>query len=409
MRRQGLRRCGLAEGVVATLGRTMGVTTPADLLLADRLALGDALNMSLPAVGRLIVACSGPLAPSPVPVSDLRPASLPTHLPSLDEALRGGIPCGALTELVGAPGVGKTQLCYTLVVINHRTRPPGTCIWVDTENAFDAPRLLAVAQHRFPDIYADYEALRSLAQAVEVWVVSSARDLEERLASLEEVVLRRRVSLVVVDSIAAAVRRDFGPRDVVQRQAWLGKEAAGLKTLAEQCGLPVVLTSHMLAPFSGAATDHEFNGPHPAPEEAQVVAALGTAWAHSVNVRLVLDGVGSGGDGGGVRGSIRIAKAPMADTVTLPYAVGPEGVVEVHPEADAPAVVSPHHAAGDRPAFEFPNIQHATAVTHQRWCGGGGVGEADRPPAKRPHLDRTQSHGDPAVAHRRTSLLPHPP
>eukprot|EP00959_Pyramimonas_sp_CCMP1952_P256680 5362501-Pyramimonas_sp.AAC.1 len=37
-----------------------------------------------------------------------------TTLPPLDEALRGGIPSGGITELVGPAGVGKTQFCIML-------------------------------------------------------------------------------------------------------------------------------------------------------------------------------------------------------------------------------------------------------------------------------------------------------
>lgn len=36
---------------------------------------------------------------------------LPTHLKGLDETLCGGIPFGVLTELVGPPGIGKSQVC----------------------------------------------------------------------------------------------------------------------------------------------------------------------------------------------------------------------------------------------------------------------------------------------------------
>lgn len=35
---------------------------------------------------------------------------LATKFKELDEALGGGVPFGLITELVGAPGVGKTQV-----------------------------------------------------------------------------------------------------------------------------------------------------------------------------------------------------------------------------------------------------------------------------------------------------------
>lgn len=40
---------------------------------------------------------------------------LPTRLKGLDEALGGGIPFGVLTELVGPPGIGKTQVCFLVL------------------------------------------------------------------------------------------------------------------------------------------------------------------------------------------------------------------------------------------------------------------------------------------------------
>jgi predicted ATP-dependent serine protease len=39
-----------------------------------------------------------------------------TGLPGLDAALRIGLPPGAITELVGPAGVGKSQMCYTIAL-----------------------------------------------------------------------------------------------------------------------------------------------------------------------------------------------------------------------------------------------------------------------------------------------------
>lgn len=39
---------------------------------------------------------------------------LQTRLIGLDEALCGGIPFGAVTEVVGPAGIGKTQVCDCL-------------------------------------------------------------------------------------------------------------------------------------------------------------------------------------------------------------------------------------------------------------------------------------------------------
>nr|DAD26044.1 TPA_asm: hypothetical protein HUJ06_027512 [Nelumbo nucifera] len=41
---------------------------------------------------------------------------LPTRLKGLDEALLGGVPFGAVTELVGPAGIGKTQVMQILLI-----------------------------------------------------------------------------------------------------------------------------------------------------------------------------------------------------------------------------------------------------------------------------------------------------
>lgn len=49
---------------------------------------------------------------------------LPTHLKGLDSALCGGIPFGVLTELVGPPGIGKSQVTLSVASLQC-----GFCIW----------------------------------------------------------------------------------------------------------------------------------------------------------------------------------------------------------------------------------------------------------------------------------------
>ena len=44
------------------------------------------------------------------------PSRITTFSRSLDSLLDGGVPLGSVTEICGAPGVGKTQLCVQLAV-----------------------------------------------------------------------------------------------------------------------------------------------------------------------------------------------------------------------------------------------------------------------------------------------------
>jgi RecA/RadA recombinase len=86
---------------------------------------------------------------------------LSTGLKDLDVAMRGGIDIGTISEICGAPGVGKTQLCIgccvQAVVMNHSNssglKKKGGVIYVDTELKFDSMRLTEVAAHCYPHIY----------------------------------------------------------------------------------------------------------------------------------------------------------------------------------------------------------------------------------------------------------------
>src|ERR1700730_12933665 len=57
----------------------------------------------------------------------------PTGIAALDEALRGGFPVGALTELVGMECSGRTGLALAFAA--QATQAERVCAWVDVSNA----------------------------------------------------------------------------------------------------------------------------------------------------------------------------------------------------------------------------------------------------------------------------------
>ena len=57
-----------------------------------------------------------------------------TGIPAVDDQL-GGIPVGAVTELVGQASSGRTTLAMSIVA--QRTMSDQVCAWVDAEDAFD--------------------------------------------------------------------------------------------------------------------------------------------------------------------------------------------------------------------------------------------------------------------------------
>jgi RecA/RadA recombinase len=71
-------------------------------------------------------------------------ALLLTGLPDVDWLLGGGLATGEVTELFGAPGVGKSQLCM-LASASQALFTRGTALYIDTSGQFSAQRVVALA------------------------------------------------------------------------------------------------------------------------------------------------------------------------------------------------------------------------------------------------------------------------
>jgi RAD51-like protein 1 len=323
-----LARVGLENDIVNGLS-ARGVNTARELLELTAEDISELLDVSLQDAKAVQSRVAQTVCPEPVTVLALlqRRATEPHHLSfdlkPLDEALRGGIPVGGITELVGPAGVGKTQFCKQLAV---RVQLPvsegglgGSVIFIDTESRFSAARLVEIARTRWPQRFASDEAAEALARNVVLFSPASSAELQQRLESLEATIIERGARLVIVDSIAALVRSEFGRERLVERQALLGEQAARLKVLAEAFRIPVLVTNQVTtksgerAAFDAARSRDVAPG---ADVDAVVSAALGTKWAHDVNLRLALEQ----GDATGQR-YVSIAKSSSAPPLRFPYEV----------------------------------------------------------------------------------------
>src|SRR5580698_1759536 len=74
-----------------------------------------------------------PSALSPVPRM-VRPVAA-TGIEALDDVLRGGLPIGAVSEVVGPECSGRTSLALSFLA---KTMQAGkVCAWIDVSNTFD--------------------------------------------------------------------------------------------------------------------------------------------------------------------------------------------------------------------------------------------------------------------------------
>jgi recombination protein RecA len=96
-----------------------------------RLAMPTTLALRLQIEAALADRIPSALTPAP---RLLRPVAS-TGIPALDELLEGGLPLGAITEMVGAECSGRTSLALSFV--SQMTQAGKVCAWIDVSNALD--------------------------------------------------------------------------------------------------------------------------------------------------------------------------------------------------------------------------------------------------------------------------------
>jgi len=149
-------------------------------------------------------------------------------------------------------------------------------------------------------------------------VVDSA-SLLEWCAGLETTCLQHNVKLVVIDSVASAVR---GCSDAIERQKVLMQLAAQLKVLGEAFGFAVLVTNQVHeSSHRGAAAPSST-----APDGEQ--ADLGIAWSHAINTRLMLSRAPALHASGAPDDRLAtITKCPCAPRATVHFATTGAGVM----------------------------------------------------------------------------------
>ncbi|XP_036845890.1 DNA repair protein RAD51 homolog 3 isoform X2 [Oncorhynchus mykiss] len=182
-----------------------------------------------------------------------------TFCSALDMALGGGMPVGKTTEVCGAPGVGKTQLCIQLSV---DAQIPvcfgglgGKSLYIDTEGSFLVQRAVDLAQAAVDHcglLAEDSEQQEALKGFTVETILSNlflvrCHDYVELLAETyllpDFLAQHPGVRLVVIDSIAFSFRHDF--EDLSQRTRLLNGLAQRLIQMATNHNVAVILTNQM--------------------------------------------------------------------------------------------------------------------------------------------------------------------
>jgi RAD51-like protein 1 len=190
----------------------------------------------------------------------------------------------------------------------------GKIVYIDTEGSFSADRLVEMACYRFPQYYAPEDGSTSkveeLANTVLVYHPKTSKELNQTLNDLENVIIKENVKLIILDSVASVMRREFDSSNISERQAMLLEQAQLLKRLAERFDLPVIVTNQVTTKVNEV--------------DAAVGAALGPLWAHAVNMRLVLEWLGELAVGSR---RLWVAKSPICSVSYVEYDIREAGLV----------------------------------------------------------------------------------
>uniref|UniRef100_A0A669Q1R0 DNA repair protein RAD51 homolog 3 n=1 Tax=Phasianus colchicus TaxID=9054 RepID=A0A669Q1R0_PHACC len=213
-----------------------------------------------------------------------------TFCSALDNILGGGVQLTKITEICGAPGVGKTQLCMQLAVDVQIPEcfggVAGEAVFIDTEGSFMVDRAadIATACVRHCQLIAEAHQEDDHLKALETFSLESilshiyyfrCRDYIELLAQVyllpDFLSEHSKVRLVVIDGIAFPFRHDF--EDLSLRTRLLNGLAQQLIIIANDHKSAVVLTNQMTTRFGQ--------------NQSVLVPALGESWGHAATVRLI--------------------------------------------------------------------------------------------------------------------------
>ncbi|KAJ9162826.1 hypothetical protein P3X46_022569 [Hevea brasiliensis] len=230
--------------------------------------------------------------------------------PILDRCLSGGVPCNSITEIVAESGSGKTQLCLQLSLCAQLPVSLGglsaSALYFHTEFSFPFRRLNQLShcfQSLYPQVFIS-DAVNSSKNGncnpcdnIYVQSVHSADQLLDMMPKIESFLANSKthfpVRLIVIDSVAALFRSEFGntTSDLWRRSSLFFKISGKLKVLAKRYNLAVVVTNQVVD-FVGSGEG--VNGVRIGnlgslcSSGRRVCPALGLAWASCVNSRLFL-------------------------------------------------------------------------------------------------------------------------
>ncbi|XP_048325292.2 DNA repair protein RAD51 homolog 2 isoform X3 [Ziziphus jujuba] len=268
MEKKLIKEMGLPKSI-ANVFAARNITTAEEVLSLTEFELMQLLDVGLAEVASAVARISEIACPPYQTVlslmkqrirKDNHGGHLPTRLKGLDKALCGGIPFGVLTELVGPAGIGKTQFCMKLSLLASLPTScgglNGRVIYIDVESKLTSRRIIEIGTESLPEIFQIKGMAQEMAGRILVLRPASLHEFTESLQQIKVSIFQHQVKLLVIDSMAAVVSRDYG--HAALRQHSLGWHISFIKSLAELSRIPVVVTNQVRSQSRDEACHYSF-------------------------------------------------------------------------------------------------------------------------------------------------------
>ncbi|XP_078090137.1 DNA repair protein XRCC3 isoform X3 [Mustelus asterias] len=173
--------------------------------------------------------------------------------PVLDLLLGGGIPLMGITEIVGESSAGKTQICMQLCLSVQFPSSYGGqeagAVYICTEDTFPNKRLqqlIALQSMLRSDVPADIVNDIKFGNNIFIEHVADVESLNHCIGKRLPILLSRGlIRLVVIDSVAALFRCEFGASDSIAKAKCLQKVGAMLHHLSHQFSSPIICVNQI--------------------------------------------------------------------------------------------------------------------------------------------------------------------
>jgi len=193
---------------------------------------------------------------------------------NFDKLLGGGLETGAITEVYGEFGSGKTQLCHTASVIVQLNRNQGGldggALYIDTENTFRPERIETISRAR----------RQNPSQTLDNIIVARAYSSSHQELILSEsrrIIEAQNIKLLILDSAISLYRSEYlGLSALSLRQQRMNKLVHSIMRIAQTHQIAVLLANQVQSSPETGFGNTSFK------------AAGGNIFAHSSTYRIFL-------------------------------------------------------------------------------------------------------------------------